>query len=82
MELFLILKAKNNHFIDIQTKGPYRFWHHWHGFIGFEQGTLMIDKVRYQLPLGVIGKLGNSIVGKQLTKIFSHRKKMISKLFS
>lgn len=42
-------------FTDIQLNGPYRSWSHLHAFEDVEGGTLMRDRVTYQLPLGPLG---------------------------
>jgi ligand-binding SRPBCC domain-containing protein len=66
-------------FVDHQLKGPYQLWHHTHEFRPFCGGTLMIDKVRYKLPLGMLGKLvGGSFVKKDVTNIFNFRRKFVA----
>ena len=44
-------------FVDVQMKGPYKHWWHEHTFIAKDGGTLMMDKVEYELPLGPLGEL-------------------------
>jgi uncharacterized protein (TIGR01777 family) len=67
-------------FIDTQEKGPYRFWHHTHEFTPFAGGTLMTDRVRYRLPLGVLGDLfAGSFVRKDIEKIFDFRRQYLFK---
>ncbi len=69
-------------FSDFQKKGPYKYWHHYHWFFDYGEGTLMLDKVIYQLPMGTLGKIfGFKIVEKQLNKIFSYRKEKIANFF-
>lgn len=66
-------------FVDIQKKGPYQLWHHTHEFRPFCGGTLMVDRVRYQLPLGILGRwIGGSFVKKDVTKIFGFRRKFVA----
>ncbi|WP_413942757.1 TIGR01777 family oxidoreductase [Bdellovibrio sp. HCB-162] len=70
-------------FVDTQRFGPYRFWHHTHEFRPFCGGTLMVDRVRYRLPLGYLGwVLGAKFVKKDVQNIFSFRRKYISTLSS
>lgn len=61
-------------FSDRQLKGPYAVWHHTHTFKEVAEGTLMIDEVDYEIPLGPIGRLAHFLfVKRQLKKIFDHR---------
>lgn len=66
-------------FVDNQKLGPYREWHHTHEFRPFCGGTLVVDKVRYRLPLGYVGwVLGTNFIHKDVEHIFSFRRKYIS----
>ena len=66
-------------FVDNQLKGPYKLWHHTHEFVAFAGGTLIKDRVRYQLPMGFAGWLAASgIVRGDVAKIFAHRRKVIA----
>ena len=68
-------------FVDVQLEGPYRLWHHTHIFRSVEGGTLMGDRVRYALPLGLAGRLAHACVVKaDLNAIFDYRAKTISDL--
>lgn len=61
-------------FVDEQKKGPYRKWHHTHQFVAVHSGTLVIDTVRYTLPLGALGDLtASGFVGRDVESIFSFR---------
>lgn len=61
-------------FVDVQLRGPYRLWHHTHEFHEVEGGTLMIDLVRYQMPLGPVGRLVHALlVHRLLEQIFHYR---------
>ena len=79
-----ITHVKNKeYFVDEQRFGPYKFWHHKHFLKETSQGVEMYDLVHYQLPLGLIGKLGNEIlVKKQLQHVFDYRFKVVEKLFN
>lgn len=71
------------YFVDEQRFGPYRFWHHQHWFESNENGVLMTDTVHYALPLGILGRLANSLfVAKQLEDIFEYRFKVVDELFN
>jgi ligand-binding SRPBCC domain-containing protein len=69
-------------FTDTQLKGPYRLWRHTHRFSKFAGGTLMEDRVLYQLPLGYLGRLtAGWSVKKDVTEIFRYRNRKIYELF-
>lgn len=69
-------------FVDRQLRGPYALWHHTHEFIERGDGTLMIDRVRYRLPLGVLGDVvAGAIVASDLEKIFRYRFQAIERRF-
>ena len=70
-------------FSDIQLKGPYKSWEHTHIFIEKENGILMHDEVKYEMPLGIIGEIANAlIVRKKIEKIFAYRKQELQKIFN
>ena len=69
-------------FVDVQLAGPYRRWHHTHLFEDAPGGTLMRDRVEYQLPLWPLGDLAHAVlVRRQLAAIFDHRREVIARLF-
>ena len=58
-------------FIDTQLNGPYKLWHHTHDFEKMGTGTLMMDKVRYKLPMGFAGNLvAQTFVQNDVENIF------------
>lgn len=61
------------YFIDEQRFGPYAMWHHEHHFKKVDTGVIMIDKVTYKLPFGILGRLSNFFIKKQLKEIFEFR---------
>lgn len=71
------------YFVDEQRFGPYSFWHHQHWFEANDKGVLMTDIVHYALPLGLLGRIANSLfVAKQLEDIFEYRFKVVDELFN
>jgi ligand-binding SRPBCC domain-containing protein len=69
-------------FVDEQRIGPYAFWYHEHWFEKKEEGTLMTDRVTYQLPYGVIGELVHRVyVRRRLRAIFDFRFTKIEEIF-
>lgn len=70
------------YFVDEQRFGPYSFWHHKHFLKAVPGGTEMRDLIHYALPLGPLGRLGNTLlVRKQLEEIFAYRRKSLEALF-
>ncbi len=71
-----------NYFVDEQRFGPYAFWHHQHFLKEVPGGVEMRDIVHYALPLGLLGRLANSLLVKnKLQKIFDFRHKKLESLF-
>lgn len=69
-------------FIDTQATGLYRRWHHTHEFRAVPEGTLIVDRVEYELPLGLLGRLAHALfVRRSLNGIFDHREDRIRWLF-
>ncbi len=69
-------------FIDRQVTGPYREWHHTHEFLPMAGGTLMRDRVRYQLPLGFVGEtMAGWKVSRDVLEIFRYRRESIDQVF-
>jgi ligand-binding SRPBCC domain-containing protein len=71
------------YFVDEQRFGPYSMWHHQHHFKAIEGGIEMIDIVNYAVPMGILGRLMNSVmISKEIDKIFTYREKKVTQLFS
>jgi ligand-binding SRPBCC domain-containing protein len=69
-------------FVDQQVEGPYRWWNHLHLFedapapatVSGRAGTLVTDRVEYELPLGPLGAVAHAaFVRGALARIFDHR---------
>ena len=70
-------------FVDVQTKGPYRSWRHTHTFSDAPGGTLVRDRVEYEVPLGPLGELASRLfVARQLRRIFDFRRAAIETAFA
>lgn len=49
-------------FVDEQERGPFKsFWHE-HVFTPVEGGTQLSDRVRFEAPLGVLGRIAERVV--------------------
>jgi ligand-binding SRPBCC domain-containing protein len=75
--------SEGRFFVDEQRFGPYRMWHHEHHFEEENGRVLMIDRVSYKLPLGLLGRIVHFLlVKKQLKQIFEFRIVAMEKLTS
>src|SRR6476469_7300015 len=72
---------KQYEYVDEMNKGLFKKWIHSHKFEDISNGkqTEVIDKVNFELPYGLLGKLFESYAYDQLHKIFEHRKIMTIK---
>lgn len=69
-------------FVDVQIRGPYSRWEHTHEFEPYEGGTIIRDRVRYELPLGALGGVvGGSFVAKDVETIFDFRRAAVREIF-
>jgi ligand-binding SRPBCC domain-containing protein len=71
------------YFSDEQSRGPYKYWRHIHTFEDVEGGTLMRDRVQYELPFGILGSVTHRlVVARQLRGIFDYRNRQLRKIFA
>jgi len=69
-------------FVDVQVKGPYKFWRHTHYFRESDRGTRIVDIVDYTLPFGPLGRLVHRLqVAEDLSKIFDYREERVRTVF-
>jgi ligand-binding SRPBCC domain-containing protein len=65
-------------FIDEMIKGDFKSFRHEHHFKSADNGTIMIDKLTFESPFGIIGKLVNEIYLKNyLQKLVEKRNVVI-----
>jgi ligand-binding SRPBCC domain-containing protein len=67
-------------FVDRQLKGPYRLWVHEHTFEAYNGGTRVVDRVEYQVLGGAL--VHALLVRRDLQRIFTFRREVLSKRFS
>lgn len=67
-------------FVDEQRRGPYRRWHHEHRFERCDEGTRVIDRVRYEVPGPAW--IHDAFVGPELRRIFEYRSRRLDALFA
>ncbi len=58
---------------DLQTKGPFEYWHHYHIFSKEDGRVKMTDRIEFIPPFGLIGKLSMPVIKMQLEKMFEFR---------
>ena len=74
---------ENEKFEDLQERGPYRYWLHTHTFREADGETEMHDRVEYEVPFGIVGRLfGRPLVARQLRDIFAFRAEAIQRVFA
>ncbi len=59
-------------FVDEQigSEGPFKAWRHEHAFEARSAGeTLVIDHITYQPPLGLLGRLGDALIGRAVMNL-------------
>ena len=72
-----ITDFKKYEYTDEMIDGPFKKWIHKHRFSDLgNMRTKVIDKIEYDLPFGLLGKMLNRYSNMQLKKIFNHRKKI------
>lgn len=68
-------------FVDVQERGPYALWEHTHTFAPHAGGVLVADRVRYALPVGLLGRAVHTLaVRAALTAIFDYRCQRVREL--
>lgn len=62
-------------FRDEMVSGPFARWAHTHSMTSDgEGGTWLVDHIEYELPLGVLGRLGGGwFVRRKLERMFTYR---------
>jgi ligand-binding SRPBCC domain-containing protein len=69
-------------FSDVQIKGPYKQWKHFHSFTETEEGVVMVDMVKYSLNFGLLnGWINKLLIEKRLKEIFDYRRDAVEKIF-
>jgi ligand-binding SRPBCC domain-containing protein len=66
-------------FVDTQIRGPYRSWVHEHRFECLDGGTLMRDRVTYEVSGGAL--IHRFLVAPDLERIFQFRKSRLNSIF-
>ena len=69
---------ENQHFMDIQRRGPYKRWEHLHAFKEKDGGTLVIDEVTFEI---YFEKWMINFIRRDVDKIFDYRVKKLDEIF-
>ncbi|MFC7849494.1 cyclase [Arthrobacter sp. NPDC057388] len=48
-------------FVDEQVRGPFRCFRHVHEFSTDSNGTVMVDRIEFAAPLGLLGRLAEKL---------------------
>ena len=77
--------AWNDHFCDVQDRGPFAYWKHCHHITAESRdgvaGSLLKDDLEYAFPGGPLGDLANALGGgAQIRSIFAYRQQQTEKL--
>ena len=67
-------------FIDVQVRGPYRWWHHEHCFEACNGGTRVIDEIEYLAPLGWLTH--RLMVDRDVRRIFAYRQEALPRILN
>jgi ligand-binding SRPBCC domain-containing protein len=77
--------AWNERFCDVQARGPFAYWRHCHSVTAETRdgvaGTLLRDRVEYEMHLGKLGELAHTLAGRrQIASIFAYRQRRTAAL--
>lgn len=77
----------NDHFADVQEKGPFKKWHHRHEFFAETRegvaGTLVRDVIEYEVSFSFLGAIVDALfVRSQMQRTFAQRQQVLLKLLS
>ncbi|WP_396146288.1 cell division protein [Flavobacterium sp.] len=70
-----------SYFVDEMIEGKFKSFKHEHSFIEGNGFVMMIDKIQYQTPYGIFGKLFDVLILKKyLTNFITERNKVLKEL--
>jgi len=74
--------VRNERFVDMAIRSPFKRWHHTHTFEDKDGGTLMRDRVEYLMPFGPLGALTRAVmIRRLLERIFDYRYEIMAARF-
>jgi len=69
-------------FTDEMVKGDFISFHHEHHFKTVQNGTIMIDKINFETPYGMIGKIANSVFLRSYLEKFLVKRNAVIKEYA
>lgn len=66
-------------FVDEMVKGDFKSFYHEHHFKAAENGTILIDKINFETPYGIFGKIANSLFLTSYLKKFLEKRNAVIK---
>jgi len=70
-------------FVDEQKIGPYKLWYHYHGVEACTGGVRFTDRVVYEVPFGIFGKVAHALfIRKTLERIFNFREQQFGRILT
>ena len=75
--------VEGHSFVDEQKIGPYKLWYHYHGLEDVPDGVRFVDRITYEVPFGIIGRLAHRVfIRRTLERIFDYREQQLKRLLS
>lgn len=66
-------------FVDEQTHGPFKSFHHEHLFEPTAEGSIMVDRIRFVAPFGPVGRVAESLVlARYMRRLIEDRGKYLA----
>jgi ligand-binding SRPBCC domain-containing protein len=70
-------------FVDEQKIGPYKLWYHYHGIEEVPEGVRFVDRIAYEVPFGIIGRIAHGLfIKRTLERIFDYREQRLKELLT
>lgn len=68
-----------DYFVDEQARGPFRNFRHVHEFSDNADGTVMVDRIEFAAPFGLLGRLLEKLVlTRYLRKLIEQRNRHLT----
>lgn len=68
-------------FVDEMQRGPFAAWRHTHELDPIPHGTVIRDTVRYEVPLGILGRIFNGVLlERYLVSLLAGRNRRFKRL--
>lgn len=70
-------------FCDVQVHGPFKQYRHNHLITAAPDGAVLIDEIRFEMPLGFFGQwLGRLIMMPKFKRLFEYRHRVTREAFA